>query len=110
MSYPCTKCGACCRKIGVAVKAAKELAIKLPNWNIVSEFPYEINQDDSCSKLINNQCSVYEKRPLICRVDEMSEYFDLPQDEFYKMNIVACHELMFAEGIYETYKITYGTD
>lgn len=103
--FPCTKCGACCRKIGLAVQGAKNIAVLLPNWDEVANFPYEINEDNSCSKLINNQCSVYEERPLICNIDKMAAYFHLTKEDFYEMNVTACHELMIEEEIYERFKI-----
>ena len=46
--------------------------------------------------LKNNLCSIYETRPLICRVDEMYEtYYKevMALEEFYALNYKACDVL-----------------
>lgn len=105
--FPCTKCGACCRKIGMVVVAAKLLAQTHPAFEEVADFPYPINRDGSCSKLDGNLCSVYDNRPTICNIDKMFAFFKLSKQEYYRQNIAGCHEAMKQEGIYEQYKITF---
>jgi uncharacterized protein len=83
-SFPCTSCGLCCRHIS----AIKELQA--------------FNRGDGvCQFLINNKCSIYDKRPLICRIDEMYEiaFSHLDKLEFYNLNYKACLELQKAAGI-----------
>ncbi|WP_339289054.1 YkgJ family cysteine cluster protein [Ureibacillus sp. FSL K6-0786] len=75
---PCTSCGACCASIdGI-------------------EFLSKFNQNGICDKLKNNQCSIYESRPLLCRIDDsydqlFSSY--MTKQEFYRLNAKACNEL-----------------
>ncbi len=79
MSFPCFKCGECCRHIG-----------EIPE---LSEFD---RGDGSCVHLVGNICNIYESRPEICRVDVMYDrYFSemMPKEEFYKMNLEVCRQL-----------------
>ena len=55
--------------------------------------------DGACRYLVNNECSIYENRPLICRIDEMyeEEYSkSYTKEEFYQLNLKVCHELQAA--------------
>jgi uncharacterized protein len=83
-NFPCTSCGLCCRHIS----GLKEL----------QAFD---RGDGVCQFLKDNQCSIYETRPLICRIDEMYEldYKHLEKNEFYQLNIKACLHLQKSAGI-----------
>lgn len=77
--FQCDQCGKCCEKVG-------------------SSKIYEFLADSTgkCRYLKNNKCSIYDSRPLICRVDTMYElyYKDLlTLDEYYKLNYEACSVL-----------------
>lgn len=74
MKFPCTKCGACCRRFG---KFAKD---------------YD-RGDGVCLFLTSeNLCSVYKYRPLICNVMKLHKVLmpHLSEEEYVKMNIGAC--------------------
>jgi Fe-S-cluster containining protein len=45
--------------------------------------------------LINNQCSVYEDRPLMCNIDRMHDELDTGMTKFqwYSMNMKGCDVL-----------------
>lgn len=103
--FPCTKCGSCCRRIKEAVKNAMELSTFDLRFKEVADFPFGYDENGSCDKLINNQCSVYEERPLICNIDKMGELLGIEQSENYKINIQSCNSLMVKDGIFEQYKI-----
>lgn len=80
MSFPCVKCGLCCRNID-----------KIPQLKAFD------TGNGTCRYLINNLCSIYENRPEICCVDLMYErYFSdkMTRDEFYKLNKKGCVELL----------------
>lgn len=55
------------------------------------DFPHEISEDGVCSKLVDNKCSVYDDRPLICRVDDLIG--DGDKKKWYNMNAAACNAL-----------------
>ena len=67
-NYPCTKCGACCRKFYVSSYnnftrhiLNKELGEDLP--------PLPTKEDGSCYHLQeDNTCGIYDSRPVICRL------------------------------------------
>lgn len=92
MNYPCTKCGACCRLIYTSPL-----------------FDQDMQEDDgSCKYLINNQCSIYEKRPEYCNIILMYEKYykqDYNIDEFYSLNIKVCNELQDMLGIDTKFRI-----
>lgn len=77
-TFPCTSCGACCSSI------------------VGIDFLKEFNQDGKCSMLKNNKCTIYESRPLLCKIDEsydqiFSSY--MTKEDFYLQNAKACNEL-----------------
>jgi len=77
--FNCDKCGACCRNLEQSV-VYKELD----------------RGDGICKYLNGNICSVYERRPLLCRIDECYEHFfkeTLSLEDYYKLNYQACDKL-----------------
>ncbi len=77
--FECDKCGYCCK-------------------NLDKSFLYaELDRGDGvCRYLEGNLCSIYNKRPLLCRVDEcyekyFSEYMTL--EEYYIVNQKICKTL-----------------
>lgn len=79
MMFVCDKCGACCRHLDMS-----------PLYN-------ELNRGDGvCKFLRENLCSIYENRPLLCRVDESYDAFFLEtmsKDEYNRLNYEACDKL-----------------
>ena len=74
--FECDMCGECCRNI-----SGVELLAEYDNGNGV------------CKYLIGNKCSVYEKRPLICKVDDFYDMYlsdQMSREEFYRQNHNAC--------------------
>ena len=87
MSFPCTGCGCCCKVIDWADKIIVRDDPTHPYY-----FPYT-HKEGVCEKLIDNKCSVYESRPLICRIeDSMPKGYN--QTAYYNINIEACHHLI----------------
>lgn len=82
MSFCCDACGECCRHVD-ASPLYKELD----------------RGDGVCKYLQGNMCSIYDKRPLLCRVDEAFEAFfegKMSREEYYKLNYEACQKLQVA--------------
>ena len=79
MMFPCVKCGECCRNLQM------------------SELYKELDRGDGvCKFLDGNLCSIYQTRPLLCRIDESYDYFfkdSMTRDEFYRANLQVCSEL-----------------
>ena len=49
-----------------------------------------------CKYLEGNLCSIYETRPLLCRIDDCYELFfksTMSKDDFYKLNYDVCKQL-----------------
>lgn len=77
--FECDKCGMCCRN--------------LDKSDIYKELH---NGDGICIYLDGNVCSIYENRPLLCRVDESYEiYFKdmMSLNEYYEANYEICSKL-----------------
>lgn len=72
MMFKCDKCGECCRNLNK------------------SEIYKELDRGDGiCKYLKGNLCSIYELRPLLCRVDESYEKFFknmMTKEKYYKLN------------------------
>ncbi|MCZ6159384.1 YkgJ family cysteine cluster protein [Campylobacter ureolyticus] len=79
--FECDKCGLCCRHI----KGIKEL----------EDFMLD---DESCINLDKtlNLCKIYDKRPDICRVDEMFKkvfYKFMSKEEYLNLSVLSCEKL-----------------
>lgn len=75
----CSQCGNCCRNLD-----------KSPLYSKLH------NGDGICKYLVGNLCSIYESRPVLCRVDESYELFFkriMTIDEYYKQNYDCCELL-----------------
>lgn len=81
--FLCDQCGQCCRQVNL------------------SSLYQELDRGDGvCKYLDGNLCSIYETRPLLCRVDESYEIFfkeTMNQDEYYRLNYAACSKLKTKE-------------
>lgn len=77
--FICNKCGECCRHV-----------------NLNTIYGKLDRGDDVCKYLRGNLCSIYETRPLMCRIDMCYELFfkDLmSKNEYYEFNYKACDKL-----------------
>ena len=76
MMFKCSQCGVCCRHLDR------------------SELYRELDRGDGvCRYLKGNLCSIYENRPLLCRIDESYDKFFseiYTRDEYYRLNEQAC--------------------
>jgi len=91
MGFNCTSCGLCCKNIQNVYDNSVRISEEVNNKNIV--FPYT-HIDGVCEKLIDNKCSIYKTRPMICNVDAMSEILRFNKGAFYKLNAKICNELI----------------
>lgn len=80
-TFSCNKCGACCQQL----KLFGPLYADLDSGNGVCKY-YQAK---------THECSIYEKRPLICRVEEgYTLYFShVPHDEYIEKTMEACKKL-----------------
>jgi Fe-S-cluster containining protein len=93
--FPCTECGACCRRAGMTgLMPSKE--------------------DGSCIYLNkDNRCDIYHQRPAICNISKMYKQHKLqgtlPQDtskkDYYKLNANVCNQFIEEDNLDDKYKI-----
>ncbi|AVP65972.1 zinc/iron-chelating domain-containing protein [Clostridium botulinum] len=77
--FMCDKCGQCCRNLDKS-----PIYAELHSGNGV------------CKYLDGNLCSIYENRPLLCRVDESYDAFfknTMTLEKYYKLNYEFCIKL-----------------
>jgi Fe-S-cluster containining protein len=109
--FPCTGCGACCRRIGKLINSVKDKQFeKFSIGELLQQFPHQYNKDGVCEMLHNDGCKVYEDRPLICRVDDLMIAMGQDKHEWYKDNINACNEIMEEDGIDKSYRIKWAPE
>lgn len=76
--FKCDKCGCCCKHLDKIIYA-------------------DLNRGDGiCKYLVDNLCSIYDNRPLLCRVDASYEiYFkdSISIEDYYRQNYAACKKL-----------------
>jgi Fe-S-cluster containining protein len=94
--FPCTSCGLCCQNIS-NIKELKDFDL---GNGICKYF-------DSLS----NSCSIYENRPVICRVDEMydieyNKYFT--KKDFYIQNAMVCNKLQDKYKLNDSFRVIIG--
>ncbi|SFQ38350.1 hypothetical protein SAMN02910358_01847 [Lachnospiraceae bacterium XBB1006] len=77
--FECEMCGECCRHLEK------------------SDLYNELDRGDGvCKFLIGDLCSIYEERPLLCRVDECYDLFfseKYEKEEYYRLNKMECKKL-----------------
>lgn len=94
-TYPCTKCGACCRRALFVVAATG-----LDDW------PPGFTPSGACAALqADNTCGVYETRPPLCRVDEMREAHGADKRDWYEANAAQCNTMQVEDGMAETFRV-----
>lgn len=77
--FECDKCGKCCRNL-----QSSPIYKDLHNGNGI------------CRYLDGNICSIYEDRPLFCRIDACYELFykdTLGYNEYLQLNYECCNRL-----------------
>lgn len=57
MEFYCTNCGGCCHKTNLQ-------QYNIEHWGLT------LGEDDYCTNFKDGACSIYEDRPLICRVED----------------------------------------
>ncbi len=106
MDFPCTGCGACCRKIRDILEDPEQLKPFPVLYNAVKEFPYDANEDGSCTMLKGNLCSVYDDRPLLCNIKKLGELSGYHESTWYSLNALTCNTLIEDAGLDESYFVT----
>ncbi len=95
MSFPCTSCGSCCKRISKVVSF-----LNVSDKNDPMYFPHSWDKNGVCEHLDqNNKCKIYYKRPLICNIDRVCKHLNLNLKEFYDLNISACNKMMDEDGV-----------
>ena len=82
--FKCIMCGECCRNLNK------------------SKLYDDLDRGDGvCKYLVDNLCSIYDNRPLLCRVDESYYAFfkgDYSLEEYYNLNYLACKKIQKKRG------------
>lgn len=106
MSFKCTSCGLCCRHINtVVIRARQQVAAGSADAMLreLALFPFPWKEDGSCSKLVDNLCSVYADRPDVCSVEKTWEKFHraggVPQEGYFKLAEMSCAFLQAKAGL-----------
>lgn len=79
MMFVCDQCGECCRHIHLS-----------PIYSQLDR------GDGICKYLCGNLCSIYETRPLLCRIDASYDAFfkdKMSKAEYYRLNYEICEKM-----------------
>ncbi len=92
MSFPCTKCGQCCKNI-----------------DKVKELSYLDRGDGTCIKFLEGEgCSIYDSRPILCRIDDGYDRFFsniITRSNYYKGNADVCNSLQREMNLDESFRV-----
>lgn len=102
--FPCTQCGLCCRLVGQAL-AHKEYWDNPLIRAALEAFPYSTDENGTCEMLVDNKCSVYENRPLVCDIEKMAKLRGVDKDYWYRISAGACNFLIRQTGLDDSYLI-----
>lgn len=102
--FPCTQCGICCRHVGVVLKTKDNFSDPVLE-KALAEFPYGVDDQGACEKLVDGKCSVYDSRPAICNIDTMADLRGIDREEYYKLSALACNYMISAEGLPDSFLI-----
>lgn len=96
MTFPCTSCGACCRRVG-------QLA---PALRLLVGFPYQATPDGACEHLdADARCRIYATRPQVCRTDGMHTVLGLDRATYYAQTAAVCNDWQVADGLDPRYRV-----
>lgn len=77
--FLCSQCGECCRHV-----------------NLSPVYSQLDRGDGICKYLEGNICSIYQTRPLLCRIDESYDAFfkdSMSREDYYRLNYGVCDKL-----------------
>jgi Fe-S-cluster containining protein len=104
--FPCTQCGACCRR-------TREFLSYCAEKNIDVGYEYPVNPDGSCGHLIGVKrsdgqpgwgCEIYATRPEICRIEKQKPT-EVSDADYLQDNISACNSLQELDNMPTLYRI-----
>ena len=102
--FPCTKCGLCCKQLGSVLSNPQNLPTVFQD--LLSFFPYIPNEDGSCPKLdSDNNCSVYNNRPIICNINLMGRLLNQNNSQWYSIQAQNCNKLINAANLDPKYLV-----
>jgi Fe-S-cluster containining protein len=103
--FPCTQCGQCCRHISSILAHSNYPTVV---QDLVNRFPYEVNDDGSCSMLTEDGlCSVYDNRPIMCNINLMGQLLQQSQDDWHRKQADVCNELISNAGLSPDYLVKF---
>lgn len=68
-------------------------------------FPHKWDESGACEKLVDNKCSIYEDRPLICSVEKVIEAFGVDEKQFHIDLIELCNKNMDEDNMPQEFRI-----
>lgn len=105
-NFPCTQCGLCCRLVSKALANKDKFTFSNPLVKAALEaFPYKTDASGACEMLIDNKCSVYDNRPLVCDIDKMAPLYGFDKANYYRMSAAVCNALIIENKLDESYLI-----
>ena len=100
--FPCSGCGCCCKRIDELLVNTDKLESPMKE---ILHFPYN-HENGRCEKLgENNECTVYENRPVVCNFEKFISAFALNKQEIFEISIKSCNKIMDEDNIAKKFRI-----
>lgn len=91
VNFKCSMCGMCCRNINYWRKNLP-LMREILNEEYL-DFPYK-DINGVCEMLVDNKCSIYKTRPIVCNTEEMFKLFHkatgIEVSDFLELQNLSC--------------------
>lgn len=67
-----------------------------------------LKDDGSCANLDGSRCSIYEARPLVCRIDDLYDELHAPhatREEIHHLTAELCNGMQVEDGLDESLRV-----
>jgi Fe-S-cluster containining protein len=110
--FPCTGCGLCCTKVGLAVSNARQMVADGETDGYikeVAEFPHKTTDNGNCEHLQDDHtCAIYDTRPDICNIEKVWEKHhkdNISIQDYFISSAMLCNSLILADNADESFFI-----
>ena len=103
--FPCTSCGLCCQNMSEIFTTYYQASSPIVQF-LLDKFPYKIDENGTCEKFVDGQCSVYDDRPISCNIRLGGIVQGLDQQEWYEQVAAGCNIMIKEAGLDEKYLVS----
>ncbi len=102
--FPCTQCGLCCMDIREAKRQSALMAYHYNNPEM--ELKEACDDKGRCTHYDGTAgCTIYETRPLACRIEDMAVAMQMPVDKVFAASAAWCNQEQEKRHLWEELRV-----